>query len=221
MKVLERGGWNLEEVCLSFIGYEGGKAHVARQKKIVKNIVGNHGGIGVGKGPGVLYDQKKFDYPYIRDFLLDRGAIADVSDSAAPWSKLMPLYMNVMAAAEKAFAQVGVTGWIMCHLSLLLLRRLPVLHLRFQARRRRPAWPIRASQERHPAGVRRLGRHTVAPPRGWHRACRVAGARHLCSWCAHDRRPLHRNGPGPEFQPRQDHREVTSRDHFVRKIMGK
>jgi len=117
MKVLERRGWKLDEVCLSFIGYEGGKAHVARQKKIVKDIVGRHGGILVGKGPGELYDQKKFDSPYIRDFLLDRGAIADVSDTAAPWSKLMPLYTNVMAAAEKAFAQVGVTGWIMCHLS--------------------------------------------------------------------------------------------------------
>jgi alkyldihydroxyacetonephosphate synthase len=29
----------------------------------------------------------------------------------------MPLYTNVIAAAEKAFAQVGVTGYIMCHLS--------------------------------------------------------------------------------------------------------
>ncbi|HEX3205486.1 MAG TPA: FAD-binding oxidoreductase [Propionibacteriaceae bacterium] len=117
MKVLQRRGWKLDEVCLSFIGYEGGKPHVARQKAIVKDIVGRHGGIVVGKGPGELYDQKKFDTPYIRDFLLDRGAIGDVSDTAAPWSKLMPLYTNVVAAAERAFAQVGVTGWIMCHLS--------------------------------------------------------------------------------------------------------
>jgi len=90
MKVLERRGWNLDEVCLCFIGSEGGKAHVARQKKIVKDIVGKHGGIGIGKGPGVLYDQKKYDTGYIRDFLLDRGAIADVPDTAAPWSKLVP-----------------------------------------------------------------------------------------------------------------------------------
>jgi alkyldihydroxyacetonephosphate synthase len=117
MKVLERRGWNLDDVCLSFIGYEGGKAHVARQKKIVKDIVGKHGGILVGKGPGVLYDQKKFDIPYIRDFLLDRGAIGDVSATAAPWSKLLPLYRNVTAAAEKVYAQLGVQGWIMCHLS--------------------------------------------------------------------------------------------------------
>ena len=117
MKVLQRRGWKLDEVCLSFIGYEGGKAHVARQKAIVKDIVGRHGGIVVGKGPGELYDQKKFDTPYIRDFLLDRGAIGDVSETAAPWSKLLPLYTNVLAAAEKVYAHLGVTGWIMCHLS--------------------------------------------------------------------------------------------------------
>jgi alkyldihydroxyacetonephosphate synthase len=117
MKVLERRGWKLDEVCLSFIGYEGGKDHVSRQKKIVKDIVNKHGGIQVGKGPGELYDQKKFDTPYIRDFLLDRGAIGDVSETAAPWSKLLPLYHNVMTAAEKVYAQLGVTGWIMCHLS--------------------------------------------------------------------------------------------------------
>ena len=117
MKVLQRRGWKLDEVCLSFIGYEGGKAHVARQKAIVKDIVGRHGGIVVGKGPGELYDQKKFDTPYIRDFLLDRGAIGDVSETAAPWSKLLPLYTNVLAAAEKVYAHLGVAGWIMCHLS--------------------------------------------------------------------------------------------------------
>jgi alkyldihydroxyacetonephosphate synthase len=117
MKVLQRRGWKLDEICLSFIGYEGGKAHVSRQKGIVKDIVGRHGGIVVGKGPGELYDQKKFDTPYIRDFLLDRGAIGDVSETAAPWSKLLPLYTNVLAAAEKVYAHLGVAGWIMCHLS--------------------------------------------------------------------------------------------------------
>ncbi|WP_375424330.1 FAD-binding oxidoreductase [uncultured Friedmanniella sp.] len=115
--VLERRGWDLSAVCLSFVGYEGGPDHVSRQKSIVKKIIASHGGIVLGKGPGELYDQKKFDTPYIRDFLLDRGAAADVSETAAPWSKLVPMYDNVTAAAKKAFAQIGVQGWIMCHLS--------------------------------------------------------------------------------------------------------
>jgi len=53
----------------------------------------------------------------IRDYLLDRGAAADVSETSAPWSKLKPLYDNTVAAANEAYAQLGVTGWMMCHLS--------------------------------------------------------------------------------------------------------
>jgi alkyldihydroxyacetonephosphate synthase len=110
-------GWTLEDICLSFIGYEGGTAHAKRQKSLVDAIVKKHGGMGVGKGPGILYDQKKFDTPYLRDFLLDMGALGDVSETAAPWSKLIALHENVYAAAQKAFDEIGIKGWIMSHLS--------------------------------------------------------------------------------------------------------
>ena len=52
----------------------------------------------MGRSPGELYDQKKFDTPYIRDFLLDRGALADVSETSAPWSALPNVYDAVMRA---------------------------------------------------------------------------------------------------------------------------
>ena len=117
MGFLKRRGWNLDEMCLSFIGYEGGASHVAREKRIVGAIIRKHGGIGVGTGPGVLYDQKKFDTPYIRDFLLDHAAAGDVSETAAPWSKLASVYDNAVAAARGVFAELGRQGWIMAHLS--------------------------------------------------------------------------------------------------------
>jgi alkyldihydroxyacetonephosphate synthase len=106
-----------EQMCLAFIGYEGSERHVAEQRRRVGAIVKRHGGLSIGSSPGELYDQKKFDTPYIRDFLLDRGALADVSETAAPWSALGPLYDNTVAAAQDAFAQLGVTGYVMCHLS--------------------------------------------------------------------------------------------------------
>ena len=120
--LMKSKGWNsgenrLEDICLSFIGFEGGTAHAKRQKKLVDKIVKKHGGMGVGTGPGVLYDQKKFDTPYLRDFLLDYGAAGDVSETAAPWSKLDGLHTEVVAAAERAFDEIGIKGWIMCHLS--------------------------------------------------------------------------------------------------------
>jgi len=112
-----RRDFDLEAMCLSFIGYEGSKAHVARQRKLVGRVVADHGGLSVGTGPGALYDQKKFDTPYIRDFLLERGAIADVSETAAPWSALPVLYDNVVTGAQRAYDDLGVRGYTMCHLS--------------------------------------------------------------------------------------------------------
>jgi alkyldihydroxyacetonephosphate synthase len=113
----KRRHFDLDAMCLSFIGYEGSKDHVAAQRKLVGRIVGRHGGLCIGTGPGALYDQKKFDTPYIRDYLLDRGALGDVSETSAPWSALPTLYDNVMAAARGAFSDLGVKGYIMCHLS--------------------------------------------------------------------------------------------------------
>jgi len=117
MAFLKARGWDLEGINLSFIGFEGSKSHVEYEKKIVARIVKKHGGLGVGKGPGVLYDQKKFDTPYLRDFLLDRGAAADVSETAAPWSRLNEIHDAVYAAANKAYDEIGTPGWIMSHLS--------------------------------------------------------------------------------------------------------
>ncbi|HWT92204.1 MAG TPA: FAD-binding oxidoreductase [Solirubrobacteraceae bacterium] len=115
--ILERKSIDPARMCLSFIGYEGSAKHVAAQRKAVGKIVASHGGICVGASPGELYDQKKFDTPYIRDFLLDRGALADVSETSAPWSGLQGLYDRVSAAGENAFAELGVRGYLMCHLS--------------------------------------------------------------------------------------------------------
>ena len=114
---LRRRGWDLDAMCLSLIGYEGTARHVAGQRKLTERIVKRRGGLGIGQSPGRLYDQKKFDTPYIRDFLLDRGAPADVSETSAPWSELGTVYDQVMAAGHGAFRRLDVPGYLMCHLS--------------------------------------------------------------------------------------------------------
>jgi alkyldihydroxyacetonephosphate synthase len=112
-----RKGYDVEQMCLSFIGYEGSEQHVKAQRKATGKLVARHGGLCIGASPGELYDQKKFDTPYIRDFLLDRGALADVSETAAPWSRLREVYDTATAAAHRAFDELGVRGYVMCHLS--------------------------------------------------------------------------------------------------------
>jgi alkyldihydroxyacetonephosphate synthase len=104
-------------MCLAFIGYEGSERHVRDQRHKVARVIKPHGGLCIGTGPGELYDQKKFDTPYIRDFLLDRGVLADVSETSAPWGRLQDVYDAVTGAARGAFAELGVPGYVMCHLS--------------------------------------------------------------------------------------------------------
>jgi alkyldihydroxyacetonephosphate synthase len=112
-----RRGFDVGAMCLSFIGYEGSEQHVAAQRKATGKIIAEHGGVCIGRGPGELYDQKKFDTPYIRDYLLDRGALADVSETAAPWSALPKVYDNVIGTARGLFDELGVQGYVMSHLS--------------------------------------------------------------------------------------------------------
>jgi alkyldihydroxyacetonephosphate synthase len=116
-EVMTRKGWDLTQIALAFVGYEGTAVHVRYEKGLVGKIVTRHGGMGVGKGPGALYDQKKYDVPYIRDFLLDRGIPADVSETATPWSLMTQMHDKTVAAAYKAMEEAGVQGFVMCHLS--------------------------------------------------------------------------------------------------------
>jgi alkyldihydroxyacetonephosphate synthase len=112
-----RRGFDLPRMCLSFIGYEGSPRQVAARRRTVGRIVKAHGAVCIGSGPGELYDRKKFDTPYIRDFLLDRGAAGDVAETSMPWSSLSAVYDAVSASAQQAFDQLGVRGYLMCHLS--------------------------------------------------------------------------------------------------------
>ena len=116
-KIMLAKGWNLDQICLSFIGFEGSSANVTFQKGLVAKIVRKHGGMSVGKGPGSMYDEKKFDIPYIRDFLLDRGIPADVSETTSTWANAYQMYTETVKRAEEAFARSGHKGFIMCHIS--------------------------------------------------------------------------------------------------------
>jgi alkyldihydroxyacetonephosphate synthase len=112
------GKENLDQINISFIAYEGSPSHAKRQRKLVERIIRDNDGLTIiGTGPGILYDQKKFDTPYLRDFLLDMGAAGDVSETATPWSSLNKVHDAAYAAAQGAYDEIGIKGWIMSHMS--------------------------------------------------------------------------------------------------------
>ena len=114
---MRKRGWDTQAMCIAYVCFEGAKADVARHRKAVAGIAKSNGAIVLGSGPGALYDQKKFDTPYLRDFLLEQQIIGDVSETAAPWSRLISVHKAAYQAAQSAFDELGVKGWIMSHMS--------------------------------------------------------------------------------------------------------
>ena len=115
---LRSKGWDTtEEMCISYVCFEGSKERVEREKAIVKKIVSRNGGITLGAGPGAVYDQKKFDTPYLRDFLLNYQVFGDVCETGASWSTLNEVHSKVYDAYYRSRKEAGGPGFMFCHMS--------------------------------------------------------------------------------------------------------
>ncbi|MGO1408136.1 MAG: FAD-binding oxidoreductase [Brachybacterium sp.] len=115
---LRSKGWDTtNEMSISYVCFEGSKEAVEQQKALVKKIVKRNGGITLGAGPGAIYDQKKFDTPYLRDFLMDYQVFGDVCDTGATWSQLNELHAKAYQAFYATQEEQGLPGFMFCHMS--------------------------------------------------------------------------------------------------------
>lgn len=115
---LRSKGWQTQgEMCISYVCFEGTKERVDREKALVKKIVARNGGITLGAGPGAIYDQKKFDTPYLRDFLMSYQVFGDVCDTGASWSRINEVHSTVYDAFYAQRREVGKPGFMFCHMS--------------------------------------------------------------------------------------------------------
>ena len=71
----------------------------------------------MGTGPGKAFEKGKYDYPYLRDFGMDYGMIADESDTSVMWSNVLPAYHQIRQAILNAIAETGSKPWCGCHIS--------------------------------------------------------------------------------------------------------
>ena len=55
--------------------------------------------------------------PYLRDALLDAGALVETLETATFWSSLRPLYAAVTAALRESLTSQGTPPLILCHVS--------------------------------------------------------------------------------------------------------
>ena len=97
--------------------FEGDKKTFNHIKKRVNEIYKKHGAFNLGTDPGKSFEKGKYDFPYLRDYVMDRNIIADVSETSTVWSKVLPLYYATYEAIENAVRSTGGKPFLGCHIS--------------------------------------------------------------------------------------------------------
>ena len=110
-------GLALPRACLMLTAFEGSQAEVARQLRQTQAIYRRFGAIGLGESSGKSFEATKYDFPHIRDYLLDRDVTTDVSETSTVWSKIFPLYRDTIALLHATIVESGVRPWAGCHIS--------------------------------------------------------------------------------------------------------
>jgi alkyldihydroxyacetonephosphate synthase len=105
------------EPCILIVGVEGADASIAATRRHIHSILKSHGGFSLGKSVGDTWSKDKFNIPYLRDYIMDYGCMADVAETSTLWSKVLPLYTATVEAVKARFRQEDGTGFIGCHIS--------------------------------------------------------------------------------------------------------
>lgn len=114
---LRAKGFALPRACLTLTAFEGNDKSTARQIKEVQAIYRRFGGVSMGGAAGRSFEATKYDFPHIRDFLLDRDVTTDVSETSTAWSNILPLYRKTISALRASISESGVQPWTGCHIS--------------------------------------------------------------------------------------------------------
>jgi alkyldihydroxyacetonephosphate synthase len=103
------------EGCLLVLGWEGEERSIGARRRPAAALLRRAGLLYAGRGPGEAWAHARFAGPYLRDDLLDRGALAETLETATSWTGLEALREAVARALEGALGRALVG----CHVSHL------------------------------------------------------------------------------------------------------
>jgi len=109
--------FDFDKACLLLVIFEGERRHFLRQRSQVDDIYKEYGAVNLGREPGKAFERGKYDFPYLRDYVMDRNIMADVSETSTVWSNLLPLYYATYEAIEQAIRDTGSDPFVGCHIS--------------------------------------------------------------------------------------------------------
>ena len=102
------------------VAFEGPGPLTRALRRRAMAIFKKHRAFDLGTGPGESWKESRYDVPYLRDFMMEYGTIADSFETATVWSNLMPLYESTNETLRQVIRDVtGFEGYIGSHISHL------------------------------------------------------------------------------------------------------
>jgi alkyldihydroxyacetonephosphate synthase len=103
--------------ALVIAGYEGDEESVARRRALTVRALRSGGAAYLGQGAGSSWEHGRYQGPYLRDTLMEMGAMVETLETSHTWTRLGELYGAVGDAIREALAGQGTPGLVFCHLS--------------------------------------------------------------------------------------------------------
>ncbi|MGA5817590.1 FAD-binding oxidoreductase [Kitasatospora sp. NPDC094028] len=107
------GGAPAVSGCLAVTVFEGGADQVAARAEATRAVLLAAGGTSLGEAPARAWEHGRFNAPYLRDSLLDAGALCETLETATSWSRLPGL----RAAVTEALTGALPGALVLCHIS--------------------------------------------------------------------------------------------------------
>jgi alkyldihydroxyacetonephosphate synthase len=102
--------------CLAIVGWEGAYDEVERRRRATGELLLSARGEAV-PGAGDGWATGRYRGPYLRDALLDAGALVETLETVAFWAALPGLYAAVSGALRETLSRLGSPPAVLCHIS--------------------------------------------------------------------------------------------------------
>jgi alkyldihydroxyacetonephosphate synthase len=103
--------------ALMIVGFEGDEEHVARKRALTVRALRGGGAAYLGQPAGRAWEHGRYQGPYLRDTLMEMGAMIETLETSHTWSRFEELHGAVREAIRAALAEQGTPGLVFCHLS--------------------------------------------------------------------------------------------------------
>ncbi len=105
--------------CLMILGWDGTRRAVAARRASAAQVLRGHTTLSLGTRPGDAWAHGRFNGPYLRDDLMDRGVMVETLETATTWANQARLHAAVREALDTAMRSHDTPPVVLCHVSHL------------------------------------------------------------------------------------------------------